>query len=174
VIERCEECGFNGVSLAPADVAEALEVVAATIGDVVGELDQDRLRMMPAPGRWSPLGYLVHLRDVMAFHRWLIERAVTEDGVVVAAPDPDVAMDGVDLDVLSRDGLLEQLDRRVDRLRELLVGLDEKAGSRALSLAPQPGLVDVRRVARNALHEAVHHARDLRATQPDPGEAQDA
>ena len=158
--ETCSECGFDESQAEPEDVALALTPLATAIGDDIGALSKELVRRRPSPEVWSPVEYLGHLREAMAFHRWLIESALAEDNPLIPMVDPDesVAKAGyADADV---GALLGQFERRVDRLGHLLTELDDEAVKRPLRLNDRQ--VTVGLVARSAWHECHHHRCDIR------------
>ena len=70
VLERpCPECGFVASAVAPESVAALLRDNAAAWRRVLQEPD-DVVRRRPTSGRWSPLEYACHVRDVCTlYHR---------------------------------------------------------------------------------------------------------
>jgi DinB superfamily len=161
VIDHCEECGFDGRDLSLAEIIEALRPFPDDVAAIVADCDAVRLRTRPTPGSWSALEYVLHLRDLMAYHRWLIERAMAEDEPVVATADPDAAIAGIDASAVDLEEVLGQLSRRVERFCSLIEGLDDAACSRRVVIAPGAEPLEVRLVARSAQHEAHHHRGDL-------------
>lgn len=158
--ETCSECAFDESLAQPNDVALALPPLAAAIGNDVRALSAELARRRPSPGVWSPVEYLGHLRESMAFHRWLIESALAEDNPLIPMVDPDesVAKAGyADADV---EALFGQFERRVDRLCHLLGELDGGAVNRTLTLDDRH--ISVGLVARSAWHECHHHRVDIR------------
>ncbi len=69
----CRDCEFDESATPPRAVAEALPGLARAIVASVRALPAETARARPAPEVWSPIEYLGHLRESMAFHRWLIE-----------------------------------------------------------------------------------------------------
>jgi hypothetical protein len=158
--ETCSECAFDESLARPEDVALALPPLATAIGNDIGALSLELARRRPAPEVWSPVEYLGHLRESMAFHRWLIETALAEDSPLIPMVDPDesVAKAGyADADI---NGLFGQFERRVDRLCQLLQELDGVAVNRKLTLDDRQLTVGL--VARSAWHECHHHRGDIR------------
>jgi hypothetical protein len=158
--ETCGECAFDESLAQPADVALALTPLAAAIGDDIRAMSLELARRCPSPDVWSPVEYLGHLRESMAFHRWLIESALAEDNPSIPMVDPDesVAKAGyADADI---GALFGEFDRRVDRLCRLLNELDGGAVTRTLTLDDR--LLTVGLIARSAWHECHHHRGDIR------------
>jgi hypothetical protein len=163
--DHCAECRYDGRWMSNADVQAALTSLAAQIGTLVRSADDSALRVKPSPDTWSVIEYLGHLRDLMAFHRFVIERAVAEDTPSIANVDPDEFVAAADLRAADRDELLGQFERRVGRLVEFLGTLSAAAFDRpVLFERPAPGPSerhDARLVSRSAVHEAVHHRGDI-------------
>lgn len=158
--QSCAECDFDASTSTPAEVAAVLPSLANAVLDSVRAMPRGLVRERPRPGVWSPVEYLGHLRESMAFHRWLIEKAVAEDDPVIPMVDPDesVARAGyVSADV---DDLCEQFDRRLQRLCELLSTLDDVVAERTLRLDGRR--IPVALIARSAWHECHHHLGDIR------------
>jgi hypothetical protein len=89
VEEVCGKCDFDESTTPPREVAAALEPLALAIGNTVRTISEDAIRRRPEAAVWSPLEYLGHLRESMAFHRWLIERALAEDNPLIPMVDAD-------------------------------------------------------------------------------------
>src|SRR3954469_23287130 len=71
VDDYCDECGFDGRAMTISEVVASLRRLPDEIGATVAPLTDERLRTRPAPTTWSAIEYLGHLRDLMAYHRWL-------------------------------------------------------------------------------------------------------
>jgi hypothetical protein len=160
VEEICSECHFDQSATPPREVPAALASLADDISDSIRSIPGDELRRRPAPTVWSPIEYLGHLRESMAFHRWLIERAVSEDNPHIPAVDPDDSVAQAEYAKVDPDELLAQFDRRIRRLSEALTSLDEAKAVRTLTLDHR--CIAVTLVARSAWHECHHHLRDIR------------
>jgi hypothetical protein len=158
--ETCGECKFDESLAPPGDVALALPPLATAIGDDIRAVSVELTRRRPSPDVWSPLEYLGHLRESMAFHRWLIESALAEDNPVVPMVDPDESVAKSGYAYADVEALFGQFERRVDRLCRLLTELDGAAVNRTLTLDDRP--VTVGLVARSAWHECHHHRGDIR------------
>jgi hypothetical protein len=146
-------------------VIQSLRQLPDQVNAVLDGLPVERLRARPPSGGWSALEYLGHLRDLMAFHRWLIEEAMDHDCPILPPPDPDAAVETAGYREADPNELRPQFARRVDRLATLLSGLSPEALSRPLVL-DRP--IDVQLVARSALHEGYHHRGDLQRLLADP------
>ena len=158
--ETCSECSFDESHTEPKDVALALPLLATAIGDDIAALPAELVRRRPSAGVWSPVEYLGHLREALAFHRWLIESALAEDNPLIPMVDPDESVANAGYADANVGALFGQFGRRVDRLCHLLTELDGDAVNRALTLDDRH--VTVGLVARSAWHECHHHRLDIK------------
>lgn len=158
--EICRECGFDQSETLPSDVATELSPVARAIGVSVLAVPGDELRRRPAATVWSPLEYLGHLRESMAFHRWLIERALSEDNPLIPTVDPDESVAQAAYNDADPHELLAQFERRIQRFADVLIALDDDSANRTVTLDGRE--ISVALVARSAWHECHHHLGDIR------------
>jgi hypothetical protein len=161
VQDHCDECGFDGRPLTLKDVSAQLRDVPAGVQALLAGSDEPSLRRRPDPTTWSAVEYLGHLRDLMAWHRFLIERAVEEVRPKVPPVDPDqsVASSGYgDADV---EELTGQFVRRVERLCGRIDSLRPGEETRVVEWIGGND-IDVDLIARSALHEGFHHTGDIR------------
>jgi hypothetical protein len=166
--DRCAGCGYDGRPLAFAEIASHLALVPQRVRAIHNRATDEALRARPEAGGWAAIEYVGHLRDLMAFHRWLIERADAEDEPTIGPADPDVAVAQAGYIDATPNDLLDRLDRRVRRLAAVLEDLDEIRARRRLRLDETDRPIDVGVVARSALHEAHHHLGDLERLVPAP------
>jgi DinB superfamily len=159
VEEICSECDFDQSKTPPREVAAALTSLAFAIGDSIRAISADEIRRRPAPGVWSPLEYLGHLRESVAFHRWLIERALAEGNPLIPMVDPDESVAQSKYNEADCAQLIAQFDRRIQRLADALNSLDDEAADRTLTLGGRQ--ISVALVVRSAWHECHHHHRDI-------------
>ncbi|NDJ91368.1 DinB family protein [Mycolicibacter senuensis] len=158
--EICSECDFDESTASPAKVAAVMPQLAKAIAAGIRSIPDDVVRHRPAPETWSPLEYLGHLRESMAFHRWLIEKALAEDNPLIPMVDPDESVAQAGYRSADTDELIGQFGRRVQRLCELLTTLDDTANHRILTLDGRQ--ITAALVARSAWHECHHHHGDIR------------
>jgi hypothetical protein len=154
-------CGFCGFAFAECDVAtvpERLPELAAELRAFVADLDSDRLRAKPDPAVWSGAEYLCHVRDVMYATTIRLYRVRMEDTPHIeplfndlraarfryAACDPSMVLDEIDAGVAGCRDEIARVDDW-DRTMTRLPGEERTA----------------RWLARAAVHETVHHLRDL-------------
>ncbi|MCW2622857.1 MAG: hypothetical protein JWL64_2459 [Frankiales bacterium] len=157
--ERCTECGFDGSQAPPETVAGELRTARDLIQAAVETAPDDVVRRSPGPGVWSPLEYVGHLGDAMAYHRWLLERALAESEPRIPPVDPDASV----ADAGYRDGVVPEVvgrfSRRIDRLAVAVTALAPGDLDRRLHVEGRE--VTVALVARSAWHECFHHQGDI-------------
>ena len=67
-VERCEECGFGYDESSFAMAAERIRAGAADLAAALTD-GQAYIRVRRQPGRWSPLEYACHVRDMLLVQR---------------------------------------------------------------------------------------------------------
>lgn len=166
VVERCDECGFDGQAWSDADVLDAIAELperwrTATAG--VGAAD---VRRRPIAGVWSIAEYVDHVREVLFGMRFVLDSAVAEPGIDLGAgPEPVFEPSPRDIDLETAiAGIAREAESLRQRLREIspgdwdstaIVGDDE---------------VEAHWICRHAVHDATHHLLDverLRAALPE-------
>jgi hypothetical protein len=63
----------------------------------------------------------------MAFHRWLIEQALTEENPLIPVVDPDESVAQSRYNEADSEDLFAQFDRRIQRLAAAVRSLDAEA-----------------------------------------------
>lgn len=133
--EICSECDFDESAALPGEVAAALPPLAKAVAASIRSIPDDMVRHRPAPDIWSPVEYLGHLRESMAFHRWLIERALAEDNPLIPTVDPDESVTQSRLPL----GRHRRVDRSVRSANTATLHTADDAGRQANSSNAQTG-----------------------------------
>jgi hypothetical protein len=159
-VAPCEECGFD---------SERDESRLGSFGDRYSKPltrflpDEDPdviLRTRPEPAVWSALEYAAHVRDVFAFYRDRVARALSEDRPQYVPLDPDavcIERRYNDEDPAETVAGLAAAERE---LVALLDGLDEAQWAR-VGIGVDGDERTVRVLARRAEHDAHHHLLDV-------------
>ncbi|HEV3342113.1 MAG TPA: DinB family protein [Pirellulales bacterium] len=74
-------------------ITELLDQYAAgpaLLRAAVGQIDRDKLRLRPVPGRWSTLEVVCHLSDAEAVYAERMKRVLAEDEPPLRGFDPDI------------------------------------------------------------------------------------
>ena len=160
-MSACAECGLDPERLT---VDEAAELIAdlgpryrAAFAVVAG--DRDRLRAKPDPDVWSPLEYVVHLRDSVRYHGALTNRALKEDRPEFGAPDPDAIAQHESYNDADPDEVLDSLEHQTTRFATRARLLDDDDLHRVVVRAGTE--ITVRYMIGNVAHEGHHHLQDV-------------
>ncbi|MGE0880682.1 MAG: DinB family protein [Acidimicrobiia bacterium] len=153
------DCGLDTTQLTVAESLDSIERELPAIRSLFTGRPDALLRAKSSGDVWSPLEYLVHLRDAVRYHGWQANLALTQERPQIPAPDPDAAAVNEaynDADPAEALMALEQQTARfVSRTRTLA---DEQL-DRAVVRAGTP--IDVRFMVRNVAHEVHHHKGDI-------------
>jgi hypothetical protein len=157
VIERCEECGFDGERWTDTEAVAAVAALPAQWRRAVSEVAADEVCERPIPEMWSIAEYADHVREVLFGMRFLLDTALTEPGTDLGEPpesefDPEPRV--IDIE-LSLAGIADE----AGALRDRLAQLPESAWHSPVTLGGQE--VDARWIARHAVHDATHHLLDV-------------
>ena len=167
----CNECGFVFGDEPGDQLGARLRVVAAGYSSVLDSYDAGRLGLRPKPDVWSPLEYACHLRDVLWNIRDRILLALVEDHPTFAPIHREVRVTLARYAGEAPESVATGIACGADLLGWLIEGLTPSQMARG-------GLYggvdrDTLWMGRQALHEAVHHLKDVRggvdATEPRVG-----
>lgn len=156
---RCPECGFDGRTVAVADVAPMLRAANAAWVTVLAE-DADWLRARPEPTVWSPLEYACHVRDVLRLYDTRLGWMIADDGVEFPNWDQDAT--AVELayhlddpapvsEAISTDGA-----RLADHFDTVQDDQWQRRGTRS-----DGAVFTIETFARYFLHDPIHHLADV-------------
>jgi hypothetical protein len=157
----CAPCGLAYEDVTVEEIPDRLRAVTGDIGELITDLSAAELTHQPDDQTWSALEYLCHLRDVYVASTIRLYRARKE-------PKPQIEPVFNDLRVLrfrynqaDVHGVLHELGLSLHGL------VDEMARTSDWNrtFTRQPGEERTARwLVRQALHEAMHHAADMRAS----------
>ncbi len=163
-MERCDDCGFTydeaGAEAAGAAILDEVAAVTALVEANASEVTERR-----TPETWTALEYACHLRDVLLVQR---ERVLEARRVDRPQPPPMGRDERVDLDGYADQdpvAVARQLADAAALFANVLtrVGDDDAWGRTLVYNYPTPSERNLRWVAVHTLHEARHHAGDVRA-----------
>jgi hypothetical protein len=159
--ESCKECGYS-YDVGRTEVLGWLRSDTDAFVERLAAIDDDAVRVRPAPGVWSPLEYACHVRDVLQVQRGRVRQALDED-------EPAFTPMGRDERAVERrynhqdpQQVQTEIQAAGEAFRTLLEGLDD-AGWRRRGLYnyPTPELRTVEWIGVHTVHELFHHRRDL-------------
>lgn len=160
----CPECGMDYQTVSPRDIVLAARTFPRRYRAVLtrfgtDEDPDDLLRARPAPAVWSALEYAAHVADILELLAPTIRRIEVEDNPRLNQFDPD---ERAEEEAYNEDGLLDVLGRLETGCADLsntVEFMDPDAWTRTGSY--EWGEREAIDVARNAVHEASHHLRDI-------------
>lgn len=156
--EVCTACHFDAADYDVADALGTLRAIAPMWRQSIEGVDPGLLLVRPEPAVWSAAEYAAHSADVtQAMGRLLHGLLTIDDLEAEAVPEqhsPDVSR--------GFDAALDRLEANLSRLhgRAERVGGDDEDGWRRTA-SVDGHTVDGAWVLRHAVHDAVHHLRDI-------------
>jgi DNA segregation ATPase FtsK/SpoIIIE, S-DNA-T family len=163
----CQECGFDGDSLSPADTTTALRAFprryrAPLTRFLPGEDGDAIVRQRPDAATWSALEYACHVRDVFDVYAARVERTLTEDSPTFESMGRDERARHDRYNEQDPGAVADQLAGNAERLAGLLDGVDANAWERtAVNPYPEPAPRSLLWMARHVVHEGSHHLLDI-------------
>jgi hypothetical protein len=160
----CPECGFVYDDTDPSAASTAINDlgrryrVPLTRGLKNEDLDTV-LRTRPEPDVWSALEYACHVRDALGLYRYRVDKALSEDSPEVPAMGRDQVVVDSNYNSQGPATVADELADAAGRLADLLATVESAAWDRAVVRDGERLTVDW--MARNALHEGVHHLLDV-------------
>jgi hypothetical protein len=163
----CQECGFDGDSLSPADTTTALRAFArryrAPLTRFLPGEDGDAIvRQRPDATTWSALEYACHVRDVFDVYAARVERTLVEDSPTFESMGRDERARRDRYNEQNPGAVADQLAGNAERLAGLLDGVDANGWERtAVNPYPEPATRPLLWMARHVVHEGSHHLLDI-------------
>ncbi len=161
---RCEECGFDYESVAPADIPATIRAFAkryrAPLSRFLPGEDGDSLvRERPDPHTWSALEYAAHVRDVFSSYEDWIHQCLVEDRPVLQGRGPDELAVERRYNEDDPAAVAEALAANAERLAATLEAVPEEGWHRVGRRRDEERPVLF--TARRAVHEGSHHLLDI-------------
>lgn len=157
--EHCDACGFDGVRYNDAALLDSLRALGPRWQALLAAAGPE-LRVRPEPEVWSAIEYAAHSRDITALHVYGVEQALTLDEPVF----PQIGDDLVDSAAATYgeadpDDVAAELTTQTSLLAEAAHDAGSEMWSRGLTIGDSRS--DVRRLLEHALHDSLHHLRDV-------------
>ena len=157
----CVSCRLAYQDVAVGEIPDRLHGVTAEIRELISGLSATQLTHRPDEQTWSALEYLCHVRDVYVASTIRLYRARKE-----ATPQIEPVFN--DLRVLRFRYNEADVHGMLHEMGLALAGLVDEMGHASdwdRTFTRQPGEErTVRWLVRQALHEAMHHAADMRSS----------
>ena len=161
---KCPDCGLdygtlhppfaiNTLKSFPRRFTEALESASASEdADAV-------LHARPEPAVWSAIEYTAHVADGLDTFAVVIDRMNSEDKPTIGFWDPDERAESQGYNAKSKDTVLAEVKAGSDKLIAVAESVDSHSWTRTAEFPW--GERDVLVMLQNALHEGVHHLKDI-------------
>jgi DinB superfamily len=154
---RCPECGFDASTVSIEDVPQLIRDNASAWPAV---LARDDVRDRPSPGRWSPLEYACHVRDVFRLFDMRLHRMLDEDDPTFANWDQDetavTERYGEQSPTTVAADLVTAGDQLADSFAAVATDQRERTGTRS-----DGARFTVESFARYLIHDPIHHLWDV-------------
>ena len=158
---HCDECGYDYDALPRDDLAVTIHALSNRYGEGL-EASADVLRAHPLDVVWSILEYCCHLRDVLRVQRGRIDLALVEDEPRFASMRREERVVEERYNEQDPATVAREIAIAGDELASLLESLDEARWNRTgVYNYPTTEVRTVEWIARNTIHECVHHLLDI-------------
>ena len=160
---RCDECGFDGDELSPADAIAALrrfpKRYRAPLTRLLPNEDGSVLRRRPDPDTWSALEYAAHVRDVFGAYASRVRRTLHEDRPTFDEPGPDELAEARRYNDDDPAAVASELEANVERLASTFEAVPDDGWERVgVRYGEERSVLFT---ARRAVHEGNHHLLDI-------------
>lgn len=157
LIERCDECGFDGGAWTEVEAIDEIGRLSARWVSAVNGLGAEVLSSRPLPSMWSIGEYVDHVRVVLFGMRFVLDIALDSPGTDLgSSPEPVFAPEAARFDIAE---VLDQLSIEARQLRDRLGGLGPEQWRATVRFDGQDH--DARWICRHAVHDANHHLDDV-------------
>ena len=160
---RCDECGFEGDGLSPAEAVAALrrfpKRYRAPLTRLLPGEDGSVLRRRPAATTWSALEYAAHVRDVFAADASRVRRTLDEQRPTFDDPGPDELAQARRYNEQDPVRVAEELEANAEALASALEAVPDDGWERVgIRYGEERSVLAT---ARAAVHEGNHHLLDM-------------
>jgi len=160
----CPDCGLDYGTLHPPHAINALRSFPRRYAEALPVSDDDDkpdalIRRRPAPDVWSAIEYAAHVADLLAEFVGVVHRMAYEDNPRIDFFDPDERAATDHYNEQNRAAVLDRLTDGATRLAKEAGAVDADSWHRLGTFAW--GERDLLTMLRNAVHEGVHHLRDI-------------
>lgn len=159
-LERsCADCGFDASSVEGPEIASLVTAYTTPWTNVLARPDA---ATRPEPGRWSPLEYGCHVRDVCHLFADRVQLMLDEDGARFANWDQDATALEKGYAGQSPQAVAREIPVAAARLSEAYAGLSGSQWERR-GLRSNGTEFTVLTLGRYGLHDLAHHLWDVGA-----------
>jgi hypothetical protein len=157
IVERCEQCGFDGGTWSDAAAMRAIGALPVRWAEAVDGLTADDVHRRPISRMWSIAEYADHVREVLFGMRFMLDVAVAQPGRDLGDP-PNAPFDPQPR-VVDVAAALSGIEREAKELHDRLTELPASAWESTVIVGGDE--VDPHWIARHAVHDPTHHLADI-------------
>lgn len=156
----CPECGITASEIDPLAVGSLIRFSADRYVAMLEGRPDDEVRSRPSPGRWSPVEYACHVRDVLWLYEHRLALMLFEDDPLFPNWDQDVT--AIEDDYSSQDPsevareLATQADGAAAAFDRITIADLGRTGRRSDGAS-----FTVEGFARYFIHDILHHLVDV-------------
>lgn len=157
----CADCAVSYPQITVERAREVIAGIPAAVRDTVASLPSEALSYRPSVGVWSVLEYVCHLRDVYVTYTIRLHRTRTEQRPVLEPMLNDLRARRFRYNERDLAPTLDELASAVAGFGDEIAGNSGHDWERLATRMPGEQRTG-RWLARQAMHEGVHHLGDIR------------
>jgi hypothetical protein len=158
---RCGECGFDYATVGVQQALDMIRQVPEAVRAVVDALPREALQQRPQEDTWSVTEYVCHLRDVYVTYAIRLHRARTEERPVLEPMLNDLRARRFRYNTRDVRPVLDELADAAAGCCDEVARVEPAGWDRVVTRLPGEERT-ARWLVCQAVHEGVHHLRDLR------------
>lgn len=162
-MQRCDQCGFAFDAVPPPTIPDALRALGPRYAAALDAAERAAAtRRRPTRQVWSALEYTCHVRDVLRVQRDRLALALRQNRPAFETMRREERATEERYNDQEVATVLEELTQAAERMATALEGLDDQQWARTgIYPWPEPAERSLTWVARQTLHEGLHHLEDI-------------
>ena len=162
-MQRCDQCGFVFNTVAPATIPDALRALGPRYAVALHAAERAAVtRRRPSPQVWSALEYACHVRDVLRVQRDRLDLALRQDRPEFTSMRREERVTEERYNDQEIATVLQELTNAAERMASALDELGDQQWARTgIYPWPEPAERSLVWLARQTLHEGLHHLEDI-------------
>lgn len=158
----CPQCAFSYAATTVEAATARLRVIPSDVAGAALAIPASLRGQRPADGVWSALEYVCHIRDVYAVYTIRLHRTHTEDRPALEPMLNELRAERFRYREREFATTLDELSANVAGFCDEIAHVPADAWGRIATRLPQETRT-ARWLVRQALHEGLHHSRDIAA-----------
>lgn len=159
----CPECGLDYGTLHPPFAINTIKSFPRRYTEALeparNEDNEKVIRTRPSPDVWSAIEYAAHVTDLMDEFAVVIQRMYDEQNPTIDFSDPDEKVEAEKWNEMPKEPLLARLNANSAALLAQVERVDAQSWTRTATFPW--GERDLLTMLQNAVHEGVHHLKDI-------------